>query len=288
MKVQLGEAQLKAGETDAGKKTLHELMDTSEDAGVLNDSAYELADAGVDLPAAEAASVKSVAMQEKRTAATTLESAKNEDFSAVYSLAADWDTLGWIYFKENKLAQAQSYVRSAWLLLMSPESGLHMGKIYEAEGKKDDALTAYTLAVKSMGSRQLTQNYADMKSEMETRAAALKAAGAHEKPGPKAPQGGDELAAVRTYTIPSPLDGHYASADFLLLLGDNGVEDVRFLKGDESLKKATPALEAVVYRSPLPQGSKAKVMRRGVVACTTGSKTCLLVLVPSSSARMDD
>ena len=237
LKVQLGEAQLKAGETDAGKKTLHELMDTSEDAGVLNDSAYELADAGVDLPAAEAASVKSVAMQEKRTAATTLESAKNEDFSAVYSLAADWDTLGWIYFKENKLAQAQSYVRSAWLLLMSPESGLHMGKIYEAEGKKDDALTAYTLAVKSMGSRQLTQNYADMKSEMETRAAALKAAGAHEKPGPKAPQGGDELAAVRTYTIPSPLDGPYASADFLLLLGDNGVEDVRFLKGDESLKK---------------------------------------------------
>jgi tetratricopeptide (TPR) repeat protein len=279
---------LKGGDVDAGKKTLHALMDTSEDAGVLNDTAYELADAGVDLPAAEAASVKSVAMQEKRSAATTLESARNEDFTAVYSLAADWDTLGWIYFKENKLPQAESYVRSAWLLLTNPEGGLHMGEIYDAEGKKDDALTAYTLAVKSMGSRLLTQSYADMKSEMETRAAALKAAGAHEKPGPKAQQGRDELAALRTYTIASPLGGQYASADFLLLLGDNRIEDVRFLKGDESLKKATPALETVAYRSPLPQGSKAKVLRRGIVACTTGSKTCLLVLLPSSSARMDN
>jgi hypothetical protein len=34
---------------------------------------------------------------------------------------------------------------------MNPEGGLHMGKIYEAEGKKDEALTAYRLAVKAMG-----------------------------------------------------------------------------------------------------------------------------------------
>jgi hypothetical protein len=171
---------------------------------------------------------------------------------------------------------------------MSPEGGLHMGKVYEAEGKKDDALTAYEQALKVTGSRPLTETYTDMKSEMEARVAALKAAGAHEKPGPKAQQGGDEVAALRTYTIPSPLDGKYASADFLLLLGDNRAEDVRFLKGDESLQKAAPALAAATYRAPLPEGSKAKVLRRGIVACTTGSKTCLLVLLPPESARMDN
>ncbi len=287
LKMQLGQAQLKAGDIDAGKKTLHALMDASEDEGVLNDTAYELADAGLDLPAAEAASMKSIGMQEKRTAATTLANVKNEDFSAVYSLAADWDTLGWIYFKENKLPQAESYIRSAWLLLMNPEGGLHMGKIYEAEGKKDDALTTYRLAVKGMGSRQLTQNYLDMKSEMEARAAALKAAGAHEKPGPRVQQVGDDSVAMRTYTMPSPLDGKYASADFLMLLGDNRAEEVQYLKGDESLKKMVPALQAATYRAPLPEGSKAKVLRRGIVACTTGSKTCLLVLLPINEARVD-
>ncbi|HXP06958.1 MAG TPA: hypothetical protein VN828_00615 [Acidobacteriaceae bacterium] len=91
---------------------------------------------------------------------------------------------------------------------------------------------------------------------------------------------------MRTYTIPSPLEGQYASADFLLLLGDNRAEDVRFLKGDEALKKAGSTLLAATYRSPLPTGSKAKVLRRGILACTTGSTTCLLVLLPPTEARM--
>ncbi|MFL6427560.1 MAG: hypothetical protein ACJ71S_04900, partial [Acidobacteriaceae bacterium] len=287
LKLQLGTAQIKAGETDAGKATLHGLMDTSDDPSILNDTAYALGDAGLDLPAAEAASKKAVELQETRTASTSLESVKNEDFADVFRLGADWDTLGWIDFKENKLPEADSYVRSAWLLLMNPEGGLHMGKIYEAEGKKDDALTAYRLAVKTMGQRNLTQRFADMKTEMEARAAALAKAGAHEKPGPHVQQVGDELAALRTYTIPSPLDGRYASADFLLLLGDDRAADVHFLKGDEALKQAGPALLAATYRSPLPTGSKAKVLRRGIVACTTGSKTCLLVLLPAAEARAD-
>ena len=101
-------------------------------------------------------------------------------------------------------------------------------------------------------------------------------------------KGGDEVAALRTYTIPSPLPGQYASADFVLLLGDNRAEDVRFLKGDDALKKIGPALLAATYRAPLPIGSKAKVLRRGIVACTTGSKTCLLVLLPAAEARMDN
>jgi hypothetical protein len=62
---------------------------------------------------------------------------------------------------------------------------------------------------------------------------------------------------------------------------------VRFFKGDESLKKATPTLLSETYRSPLPTGSKAKVLRRGIVACTTGSKTCLLVMLPAAEARAD-
>jgi tetratricopeptide (TPR) repeat protein len=137
-------------------------------------------------------------MQETRAATATLASAKNEDFGNVSGLAANWDTLGWIYFKQNKLPQAESYVLSAWLLLMNPEGGLHLGKIYEAEGKKDEALTTYRLAAKAMGQRNLPQSFLDMKTEMEARAAAPTKAGAHEKPGPRVQQGGDELAALRT------------------------------------------------------------------------------------------
>jgi tetratricopeptide (TPR) repeat protein len=289
LKVQLGQAQLMAGDTDAGKKTLHALMDTSDDTNLLNGAAYELGNAGLDLPASEAASRKAIQILEARTAAVSIASATNQDFANVASLAENWDTLGWIDFKENKLAEAESYVGSAWLLLAEdPEASEHMGKVYEAEGKKENALTTYRLAVKAMGSRQLPPNYIDMKMEMEGRIAALTKAGVHEKPVPQVEQGGDELTALRTYRIPSPLQGQYASADFLLLLSDNRAEDVRFLKGDEALKQAMPALLAATYHAPLPMGSKAKVLRRGIVACTTGSKTCLLVLLPTAQARMDN
>jgi tetratricopeptide (TPR) repeat protein len=289
VKMQLGEAQLKAGNTDAGKATLHALMDKSEDVNVLNSAAYELGDAGLDLPASEAASRKAVQILETRTATATAAGATKQDFANVMLLAANWDTLGWIDFKENKLPEAESYVRSAWLLLAGdPEAGEHLGKIYEAEGKKEDALTTYRLVVKSMARPNLPPNYADMKTEMEGKIAALTKAGVHEKAGPHVQQGGDEVAALRTYTIPSPLQGQYASADFVLLLGDNRAEDVHFVKGDEALKKVASALLAAAYRSPLPAGSKAKVLRRGIVACTTGSKTCLLVLLPAGQAQMDN
>lgn len=279
LKIQLGQAQLKAGDIEAGKATMHALMDTSDDASILNDTAYELGDAGLDLPAAEAASAKAVGIVETQAAATTLASAKKDDFDHVTALAAYWDTLGWIYFKEGKLSAAESYVRSAWLLLTSPEGGMHMGKIYEAEGKKEEALTTYRLAAKALSGPHVTPNFVKMREEMEARVTALKAAGVHEKPGPHVQQGGDELAAMRTYTIPSPLQGQYASADFLLLLGNNHADDVHFLKGDEALKKIAPALQAATYRAPLPTDSKAKVLRHGIVACTTGSTTCMLVLL---------
>ncbi|HEX6773095.1 MAG TPA: DUF3857 domain-containing protein [Acidobacteriaceae bacterium] len=289
LKLELGRTQLKAGDIDAGKATLHEVMDKSENANVLNNTAYYLGEAGLDLATAEAAGSKAVGIVETRTAAITLADAKNEDFRNTRLLAMYWDTLGWIDFKENKLAKAESYERSACLLVSDdPEANEHLGKIYEAEGKKDEALTTYRFAVKAMGSRQWPQSYMDMKSEMEARTAALEADGVHEKPGPKVQPGGDVLAAMRTYTIPNPLSGHYASADFLLLLGDNRAEDVRFLKGDEALKKALPALQALTYRASLPEGSRARMLRRGIVACTTGSKTCLLVLLPANSVQLDN
>jgi tetratricopeptide (TPR) repeat protein len=289
LKMELGQAQLKAGDIDAGKTTMHALMDSSSDPMLLNGAAYELADAGLDLQSCEAASTKAIGILEAKSAAVTTIDADNTGFANVMLLAANWDTLGWIYFKENKLPQAESYVHSAWMLLLeNPEAGLHMGQIYEAEGKKEEALRTYRLTVKAMTRSAPPENYLDMKMEMESRITALTRAGVHEKREPRLQQGQDEIAALRTYTISSPLDGQYASADFLLLLGDNRAEDVRFLKGDESLKKAVPALEAVAYRAPLPVGSKAKVLRRGIVACTTGSKTCLLVLLPTGSARMDN
>jgi tetratricopeptide (TPR) repeat protein len=282
LKLELGEAQLKAGDTDAGKKTLHALMDKSEDPVLLNGAAYELGDAGLDLPASEMASRKAIQVLETRTAAFTLAGATNQDFNNVMSLAATWDTLGWIEFKENKLAEAESYVRSAWLLLPEAEAGEHMGEIYEAEGKKQDAIAAYRQAASRLWAEHLTPQNAQMKETMQSRANVLEG----KAKGAAAQDADDEPEGMHAYTVTSPLNGAHARAEFLLLMGHGRVEGVRFLSGDEDLKQAIPALQAVAYRFSLPPHSQAKILRRCSLACTEGEPTCMLRLVPAGAASI--
>jgi hypothetical protein len=80
----------------------------------------------------------------------------------------------------------------------------------------------------------------------------------------------------------------YASADLLLLLGNNRAEEVSFLRANDALKQATPALLATTYRAPLPTGSKAKVLRRAYMMCAPRPGTCTLVLRPANQARIGD
>jgi len=287
LRISLAQAQLKSGNTVAGETTLKALISSSEDPFVVNNAAYELADAGLDLPACEAASVKQVTALEHKTSAVTLATVRNEDFNSTSLLAASWDTLGWIYFKEGRAASAEPYLKAAWLLLPNAETALHLGMTEEAQGRLGDALRTYGIAQEDAQHPNMLDRERGLRSQIDDRMDSLEQRGVRATAFPGTQQGGDQLGALRTYAFPSPLHGQYASADFLLLLGENRAEDVQFLKGNEALRPATAALERIAYRSPLPPGSKAKLLRRGIVACTTGSKTCLLVLLPTAQASLN-
>jgi tetratricopeptide (TPR) repeat protein len=288
LKLRLARAQLKAGETDAGKTTLLTVIAATDDVDLLNDAALELSDANVDLPAGEAASRKAIEKLEKRSTATVLTSATNQDFATMVLLATNWDTMGWIYYKERKLPQAESYARSAWMLSPEATIGDHLGAIYDAEGKLADALTTYRQTLLLMQNRYVPPADARKGRAMQGRVAALRAAGVRERPGVPIPTGSDEFKALRTYTIASPLDGVYASADFLFLMSNNHVDDVCLIRGDDAFKKGQPALLAATYRAPLPIGSKARVLRRGYMMCAPRPGSCELVLSAPNEARMGD
>jgi Flp pilus assembly protein TadD len=288
LKLRLARAQLKAGETDAGKTTLLTVIAATDDVDLLNDAALELSDADVELPAGEAASRKAIEKLEARSKATDLTSATNQDFANMVLLATNWDTLGWIYYKERKLPLAESYARSAWMLSPEATIGDHLGAIYDAEGKLAEALTTYRQTLLLMQNRYLPPTDARKKRAMEKRMAALRTEGVRERPGVPIPPGSDEFKALRTYTIASPLDGVYASADFLFLMSNNHADEVCLIRGDDGFKKGKPALLAATYRAPLPMASKAKVLRRGYMMCAPRPGVCELVLSPPNEARMGD
>ncbi len=285
LKIQLGRALLRGGDTAAGKKTLHTLIKQGSDAVTVNAAIYELADAGIDLDGDEAASLNQVEMLETRNRNADMSTAGDQDLVNGSLLATAWDTLGWIYYKEKRLPEAEAYVRSAWLWNQRPEVGVHLGRICEAEGKQADELTAYRLAVRAWQTSYLSPELERMKEQSEKRVAALKAKGVREKPAFATQSGGDELGAMRTYTVPNPLKGEYGYADFMLQMGNNRAEDVRFLSGSDSLRTAGAALRSVQYRTPLPPDSHAKILRRGILACSMGSNTCMLALLPPPEVR---
>ena len=104
LKVELGRAQLKSGQIDAGKATLHAVIDHTSDVMIANNAAYQLGDANVDLDTAEKASLKSVKALEAKCSAAKFDSATDDDLHNVNELAENWDTLGWIFFRQTSIA----------------------------------------------------------------------------------------------------------------------------------------------------------------------------------------
>src|SRR5207247_5340780 len=69
------------------------------------------------------------------------------DLSQVGSLASYWDTLGWVYFANGETDRAEKFVRAAWLLSQHAEVGDHLAQIYEKQGRRDDAIRWYAMAM---------------------------------------------------------------------------------------------------------------------------------------------
>jgi len=268
--IQAGRAQLFAGDRAAGEATLKSVLDGATEPGLLNDAAYELADAGLDLDLAESSCKKAIEKLESQTAQVSLTNLRNSDLGQINLLVATWDTMGWIYFREGNLPLAESYVRAAWMQGQHREVGDHLGQIYEKQGRKQEAANIYALAA---ASGRITPDPAG-RTTMEDRMDRLKEQGIHAS----YPDPGRELGEQRSVYLPK-LTKKYASAEFFIALSPDKVEDVQFIRGDEALKSAGDALRKSNFHMPFPKDSKAKLVRRGILACTPAMEKCQFTLL---------
>jgi tetratricopeptide (TPR) repeat protein len=279
----LGRAEMKAGEKDKGGPVLLALMQTTEDAGLMNDSAYELAEAGIHLPEAEAAARKALDKLDAESQGWTLDEDPEMLRAKTALIANTWDTMGWILFREGKTEEAHSFVQAAWRNAQTGEIGGHLGDIEAAMGHKDAAVRAYELALgafpvsdlmgvrKAPGKRQL---------ELEERVKELKKAGA--KSSVKDAHGdmhGDvHEALIKTRTIAlGPATGVNGAAEYRLLLSGAGLIRIE-AAGDKEVTGGAEKAKAGSYAELFPEGSKARLARRGVVNCHAA--VCELVLEP--------
>ena len=245
----------------------------SPDSALKNDVAYKLAMDNAHLPSAQSLAEQAVLMEEQQTANLDPEHAKVEAFSHMMILSRYWTTMGWVYFREGKLAQAEAFTRAAWELSPQGFVGAHLGRIYDKEHRSKDAIDIYRMALNAPASPS-------QRESIQTRLVDL----GEVKPDP--------LPLAITTPLPTlnpQLPGSDSGAVVDIVLTHDNPPAVFFLQGPPTLREpATKAIQAALATA-LPDSGPEKVLRRARITCTGGeTPACMLHFVSSRETRTSE
>ena len=233
--------------------------------------AYQLALKRVNLERAQQYAESAVAAVTAESRNFTISRVTPRELGLVESLAAYWDTLGWVLFAKGELAAAEQLVAAAWWIGQHSEVGDHLGQIYEKQGRRDEAIKAYAAALNAERPAPSTRDrLAALVGRESVEAILEKHAGV--------------LTSMRAVSVPAPAPTP-GSADFFLLLGPGSdIEAASFISGDDTLRDMTDGLRKARLGKVFPDDSPAKLIRRGTLKCETKT-ACTLTLIPSSEVQ---
>jgi len=264
----LGITHLRSHNTDRGLAALRKALEINSGAEMLNNVAYEMAEAGAALPDALLYSQRSVREMEGLSQKVDLENVKDSDLQLPQKICAYWDTLGWIYFKMGDMAQAESYLTSAWRVSEDGVVGDHLGQVYEKEKKFPAALHVYNLALEADPKLEETPARIRNLSQVPLPKKRMSAA--------------EELSRMRVVKLPT-ITKETVTADYDVLIVGGKIEKATFVSGAELLRHAEVSFEKVHFDEPFPSNSGAHLLRRGILSCFSYTG-CSFVFYPLSAA----
>jgi tetratricopeptide (TPR) repeat protein len=269
-----GFAQVQSGKPNEGLAALEKALTISHTPGALNHVAYELADGNALLDDALRYGIEAVREEETETAGIDIRLLDVDDLRLMPSLASYWDTLGWVYFRQGKMAEAEQFLTSAWRLMQAPLLGNHLGQLYEKIGKTQQAINSYALALALPGA-------AAAPSPSRDRLVTLAGSAAKADQAVRTALG--ELSDQRTVQLPRVARGAAKAEFFVLFDSSAGASAVRFISGSEELRNAGDALIAAHYDVTFPSDRSAKIVRRGILDCPATGPNCHFILLPPES-----
>ncbi len=138
----LGYLYDEVGKGEKAKKIWRQGLEANSSyAPILNALAYSYAEQGVKLDEAEGLIKKALETEPRN--------------------GAYLDTLGWIYFKKEKLDKAKEYIEKAINYTQDPEIYQHLGNIYVELGKEEEGLEVYRKGLEKF------PDYQGLKKEIE-------------------------------------------------------------------------------------------------------------------------
>lgn len=273
VQVQLGLAQLQSGKTAEGDANLSLVLRDSNDPGMLNNAAYALTDAKVDLALAEESGRRAIELLSNQSASWSAASTDPQQLAKTQLLLAAWDTLGWALFQQGKTDEASSYINAAWRQRQQPEVGLHLGQIQEKQGHLEEAASTYALAMAS-SKGDSTPAAKHISEQLDQHAAALTTRGVK----PHSSNDWTSLQKLRTVPLPS-LHSPNRLIEYTLLLGSGSVLDANTTSPSDKIPAgADETLRQTSFAAWFPKESEAHLIRKATLNCH--SNTCELVLIP--------
>ena len=288
--VALGKAYLKVPDVEKAMPEFKQGLGDDAEPNDLNEAAYAFAEANVNLSGALDYSIRAASALSEKTMDITPEDARPLDFSLMLQLAANWDTLGWVKFRAGDFPGAEKYLQAAWEILQSGVIGEHLVEAYEKLGRKEKAAATCNMALSSyVPADNATRE--KLSSEMtrlrpfltKTPSSSGTSRASHSVDGAVA------LADMRDLQVQfrTKLHSDFVNATFLISITNrNKKNDAVFLSGAAELRGAVTALTTLKLPQSFPDETPARVIRRGILSCSTYSTNCTFVLMLPTDAAV--
>ncbi len=269
LQISLGQAYLATHQTDKGMAAFEKAISVSPTPLTWNNIAYSLTEQNLQLDRAQNYADSAINALETQLGDVNLDHLRMQDLDATQLLSAVWDTRGWVDFKRGNLDAAEKYILAAWQAGGAGDEAEHLGEIAEKRGHREEAIDDYMLALAAENSspEARAKLTAMGVKDIDSRMAAARAKVEQRNPVELKKSG-------------------KGTAEFFLLVSPRKVEQVKFIKGDDSLKALADTLQQIDTGMKFAPHSQAHVVRRAVVRCgSTAPGPCTLELVPAAEVR---
>ncbi|HLI75875.1 MAG TPA: hypothetical protein VKV02_02940, partial [Acidobacteriaceae bacterium] len=273
LKLALGTLLVREGKLDEGGVLLTAVATSSQDPQQVNDAAYALGEASLNLRLAESAARRAVQMLNALTARPAQGVASGTALRRVEQLVSCWDTYGWILYRTGSYSEAEPWLRAAWADSYGAEPGKHLAALLQKEGQGAEAARILHLAAQADPGTEDEPGDGDA---VPTGRKVPQPQGSREKTS-----GADKVSALEvdhTFPVAGPGGATKGIALFEFDYSLNAPVQVRMVSGDDDLSGLTDALRKVETHTLLPPGSPAHLLRRGVVTCRGGGPCTLRML----------
>jgi tetratricopeptide (TPR) repeat protein len=189
------------------------------------------------------------------------------------------DTMGWVKFQMNDLAKAEKHILAAWQIADDSTIGYHLGRVYEAQDRRKDAIETYchTLALVP-STRKPDEDEVDARKRL----ASLLGGDSLVDDSVKAARATTQMRHTVPVANPDRLQG---ITEYSVLIGsDSKILNIESVIPDNPLVSLTDAIRLVSMPQALPDTTISRLWRVGTLACANMDQPCSFTLVPVSAA----